>query len=66
MADPMMMRKKSMNCCHVFKVDRLTVFKPASVIALAVRKKLSVKLMLPKGVADPHRIKPVSRDVKMK
>ena len=37
-----MMRKKSMNCWKVFRADRLTVLRPASVMALTVKNSASV------------------------
>ena len=55
-AEPMMMRKKSMICWTVFKVDRLTVFRPANVMALTTKKSESVNVTLLGGVAMPQNI----------
>jgi len=39
---PKMIRRNSIICCHVVIWLRLTVFRPASVIALTTRNRLSV------------------------
>lgn len=46
MADPTRISNSRVSCWNVFRVDRLTVFKPAPVIADVVRNKLSTAEML--------------------
>jgi len=64
--EPSIINKKSMICCHVLRVERLTVLRPASVIAETVRKSESMKRTLRGGVDDPQKIMPEMREVKMK
>lgn len=45
-AEPARISSSKISCWNVFSVDRLTVFKPASVIADVVRNKLSTAEML--------------------
>ena len=65
-AEPPRIRKRRIICCQVFKVERFTVFNPASVIALTHRKRESVKLTLWDGVEDPQNMTAEKRPVKMK
>lgn len=55
-ADPIMIKMKSMTCCHVFSSDRFTVFNPASVIADTHKNRLSVNETLCAGVEDPQKM----------
>ena len=55
-----------MNCWKVFICDRLTVFRPAKVMALTVRKRESVYEMLRAGVEEPQKMMLEKRHVPMK
>lgn len=59
--DPAMIRKKSMICWNVFIVDKLTVFRPASVMALTVKNNESMYRTLWAGVELPQKITEVRR-----
>jgi hypothetical protein len=61
-----MMRKNSRTCWNVFRVDRLTVFSPARVIALTVKKSESMYLTLRSGVEAPQKIAEVTKHTPMK
>jgi len=50
----------------VFNVLRLTVFKPAKVMADTVKNKLSVKLTLRNGVDEPQKMIADIRHVRIK
>lgn len=65
-AEPSMINKNSRTCWNEFKVDRLTVLRPASVIADTARNKQSMNLTLRDGVELPHSTTAKERDVKMK
>lgn len=64
--EPMRIRKKSMNCCQVLSVDKLTVFSPASVIAETQKNNESTKLTLLEGVDEPQNIMADRRVVNIK
>jgi len=66
MDDPSMIKKRSMICCHVFRVERLTGLRPASVIAETVRYSESMKRTLRGGVDEPQKMIAVIRVVTMK
>lgn len=66
MAEPIMIRKNSMNCWNVLSSDRFTVFNPVKVMALTQRKTESVKLTLRAGVEAPQKMMAEMRHVKMK
>lgn len=61
-----MISKKSMTCWKVFKSDRLTVLRPASVMALTQRNRESVKLTLLAGVEAPQKMTADTRHVMKK
>ena len=66
MADPNMIRTKRRICWKVLSVDRLMVFRPASVMALTVRNNESVKLTLRAGVEEPQKMMAEIKQVPMK
>jgi hypothetical protein len=49
-----------------YKVDKLTVLRPASVMAETARKRLSMNRTLWLGVEDPQKIIPARRHVAQK
>lgn len=64
--DPAIIRNNSRICWKVFSVDRLTVFRPARVIALTVKNNASMYRTLWAGVELPQRIAEVTRVTPMK
>lgn len=66
MAEPRIISRNRRTCWNEFKVDKLTVFSPASVIADTARNKQSMNLTLRDGVELPHSTTAKVRDVIMK
>ena len=60
-ADPSIIKRNKTNCWKVFSVERLTVFKPASVMADTARNKASINARLLGGVEEPHSMIPDTR-----
>ena len=81
-AEPMMMSRKRMTCCQVllfpsvvsdlalrvetYSSDRLTVLRPASVIADTARKRLSMNLTLSPEPDEPQKMMAARRHVEQK
>ena len=64
--EPNSSRKKRMICCHTLRMDKLTVLRPAWVIADVTRNKESVYVMLRGGVDEPQKTMLASMQVPMK
>jgi hypothetical protein len=62
----MNIRRKSITCWNVLSVERLTVFRPANVMALTTRKRASVKWTLFAGVEAPQNMTALKMQVQRK
>jgi hypothetical protein len=60
------MRKNSRTCWNVFSVDRLTVFRPARVMALTVKNSESMYRTLWAGEDVPQKMAEVMKETPMK
>jgi hypothetical protein len=66
MDEPSIIKSKRMTCCHRFKVERLMVLRPASVMAETARNSASTKRTLRGGVDEPQKMIAAIRQVTIK